>query len=138
MATACRLRASGGFGLQASAVVGLLTAVTIGVGSAQTPAPTVPAGNAANGKTLFMKETCYYCHGTVGQGAGPTGARIGPPTRALAGFIRYVRRPGGSMPAITEKVVSDQELTDIYAYLRTIPAPKGAKEIPLLNELKKP
>jgi cytochrome c553 len=129
MATACRLRASGG--------LGLLIAVTIGVASAQTPAPTVPAGNAANGKTLFVKETCYYCHGTVGQGAGPTGARIGPPTRALAGFIRYVRRPSGSMPAITEKVVSDQELTDIYAFLRTIPAPKNPKEIPLLDALKR-
>jgi cytochrome c len=103
---------------------------------AQTPVPATPAGNAENGKRLFMKETCYYCHGTVGQGAGPVGARIGPPTRALAGFIRYVRRPSGSMPAITEKVVSDQELADIYAFLRTIPAPKSAKDIPLLGALK--
>ncbi|MEO8682189.1 MAG: cytochrome c [Vicinamibacterales bacterium] len=103
---------------------------------AQAPVPATPAGNAENGKRLFMKETCYYCHGTVGQGAGPVGARIGPPTRALAGFIRYVRRPSGSMPAITEKVVSDQELTDIYAFLRTIPAPKSAKDIPLLGALK--
>jgi len=110
--------------------------------SAQTPTPApaaqAPAGNVENGKRLFMKETCYYCHGTVGQGAGPVGARIGPPTRALAGFIRYVRRPTGSMPALTEKVITDQDLTDIYAYLRTIPAPKSAKEIPLLGELKKP
>ena len=40
------------------------------------------------------------------------------------------------MPAFTEKVISDQELTDIYAYLKTIPA-KPAKDIPLLNALEK-
>ena len=85
-----------------------------------------------------MKETCYYCHGTVGQGAGPVGARIGPPTRALAGFIRYVRRPSGAMPALTEKMISDQDLADIYAYLRTIPTPKSSQDIPILGELKKP
>ena len=99
--------------------------------------PQAPAGNAENGKKLFMKNTCYYCHGTVGQGAGITGARIGPPSRALAGFISYVRRPTGNMPAITEKVMSDKDLTDIYAYLRTIPA-KSAKDVPMLSREKKP
>ena len=107
--------------------------------SAQTPAPAAsqaPAGNVENGKRVFMKETCYYCHGTVGQGAGNTGARLTPPARNVAGFIRYIRRPAGTMPAFTEKVVSDQDLTDAYAYLRSIPAPKSTKDIPLLNQLK--
>lgn len=126
--------------LQATAGIGLLVVVMMSVASAQTPAPAAqaPPGNPENGKRLFMKETCYYCHGTVGQGAGPVGARIGPPTRALAGFIRYVRRPSGAMPAMTEKVISDQDLTDIYAFLRTIPAAKNVREIPLLDQLKKP
>src|SRR5215831_14493079 len=26
------------------------------------------AGNADKGKQLFMKQNCYYCHGTTGQG----------------------------------------------------------------------
>ena len=101
----------------------------------QTPVPAAPAqtGHAENGKRLYMKDTCYFCHGTVGQGAGPVGARLGPPMRNLAGFIRYVRRPGGQMPALTDKVISDQDLTDIYAYLRTILPPKATKDIPLLN-----
>ena len=136
MASGFRLQASGASGF------GLLALVFVSVVSAQAPTPApaaqAPAGNAENGKRLFVKETCYYCHGTVGQGAGVVGARIGPPTRAVAGFIRYVRRPSGQMPAITEKVVSDQELTDIYAFLRTIPASKGSKDIPILSELKKP
>jgi ubiquinol-cytochrome c reductase cytochrome c subunit len=101
------------------------------------PASAASAGNAENGKRLYMTQTCYYCHGTVGQGAGRVGARIGPPSRALAGFIRYVRRPSGAMPAITDQV-SDQDLTDIYAYLRTIAPAKNPKDIPLLNQLKSP
>jgi len=100
-------------------------------------APAANAGDAENGKRLYMTQTCYYCHGTVGQGAGRVGARIGPPSRALAGFIRYVRRPSGAMPAITDQV-SDQDLTDIYAYLRTSAPAKNPKEIPLLNQLKSP
>jgi mono/diheme cytochrome c family protein len=93
------------------------------------------AGNAENGKRIFMKNGCFECHGTVGQGT-IAGARIGPPPLNAEGLIRYVRRPAGQMPAFTEKVMSDQELTDVYAYLKTIPAPKPAKDIPLLSDLR--
>ena len=92
-------------------------------------------GNAENGKRIFMKNGCFECHGTVGQGT-IAGARIGPPPLNAQGVIRYVRRPAGQMPAFTEKVMSDQELTDVYSYLKTIPAPKPAKDIPLLSDLR--
>lgn len=94
------------------------------------------APSAATGRTLFMKHTCYFCHGTVGQGLGPTGARVGPPSRAVAGFIAFVRRPAGAMPSFSEKILSDAELADIYAYLRTIPRATPATDIPLLRMLK--
>lgn len=94
-----------------------------------------PAGNAEAGKRLYMKNGCYQCHGTVGQGT-VAGARIGPPPLSVQGVIRYVRRPAGQMPAFTEKVMSDRELTDVYAYLKTIPPPKPSKDIPLLNNLR--
>ena len=100
----------------------------------QTPAPAA-GGDAANGKRLFLKDGCYECHGYVGQGT-KDGARIGPPVLNAQGLIRYVRRPSGAMPAFTEKVISDAELTDIYAYLKSIPAPKAVKDIPLLDQLK--
>ena|ERR1019366_5515355 len=93
------------------------------------------AGNAEAGKRLYMKNGCYQCHGTVGQGT-IAGARIGPPPLSLQGVIRYVRRPAGQMPAFTEKVMPDRELTDVYAYLKTIPPPKPSKDIPLLNDLR--
>ena len=92
-------------------------------------------GDAVNGKKLFLADGCYQCHGYVGQG-GRAGARIGPPVLNTAALIRYVRRPSGQMPAYTEKVISDQQLTDIYAYLKSIPTPPAAKDIPLLNDLK--
>src|SRR5580704_69957 len=99
----------------------------------QAPAPV--AGDAANGKRLFLKDGCYECHGYVGQGS-KDGARIGPPVLNAQGLIRYVRKPSGAMPAFTEKVITDAELTDIYAYLKSIPAPQAVKDIPLLNQLK--
>ncbi len=90
-------------------------------------------GNAANGKKLFLAYGCYQCHGYEGQGAS-TGPRIGPPPLSLAFLMSYVRHPRGQMPPYTEKVVPDQDLTDIFAYLKSMPQPARASSIPLLNQ----
>jgi mono/diheme cytochrome c family protein len=104
--------------------------ILAGVATAQ-----APAGNVDNGKRLFLRDGCWECHGYAGQG-GRDGARIAATALNAQGLIRYVRRPAGAMPAFTEKVATDQELTDIWSYLKTLPAPKAAKDIPLLNQLK--
>ena len=103
--------------------------------AAQTPAVdnTVPAGNAETGKRVFAAYYCYACHGTAGQGS-TAGARIAPRPIAFAAFLRYVRKPTGQMPPYTTKVISEQELADVYAFLRSIPAPPAAQSIPLLNQ----
>ena len=98
-------------------------------------AQSASSGNADNGKRLFLRDGCWECHGFAGQG-GRDGARIGATSLTLQGVIRYVRRPTGSMPAFTDKLISDQELTDIYAYLKSLPPVKAAKDVPLLNQLK--
>jgi mono/diheme cytochrome c family protein len=95
-----------------------------------------PAGDAANGKKLFLRDGCYECHGYAGQG-GAAGARIATIGLNAQGLIRYVRAPAGAMPAYTDKVITDQELTDIHAYLQTMAKAKPAKDIPLLNALEK-
>ena len=100
-------------------------------GQASTP----PAGDVENGKRLFTKQNCYFCHGTQGQG-GRDGARIAQIGLNAQGLIRYVRRPAGSMPAFSEKMISDQELTDIYSYLKSLPKAKAPTDIPLLDQLK--
>src|SRR5580658_10013352 len=96
----------------------------------------LPAQNAENGKRLFVRDGCYECHGYAGQGS-IAGARLAPPVLNAAGITKYIRRPAGAMPAFTDKVVSDQDVADIYAYLKTIPAPKPVKDIPLLQEIDK-
>ena len=110
-----------------------LLSLSIASPAAQAPAP-APAGNAATGKALYTKHTCFFCHGTAGQG-GLAGARLALVSRNTQSFIRYVRRPSGQMPAYTEKILSDQELADIFAYVRDLPAAKKPAEIPLLNQL---
>src|SRR5438067_10753897 len=92
---------------------------------AQTGAPAqnnaVPKGDAANGKKIFAAYGCYQCHGYEGQGG--TGVRIAPRPLSYPAFTKYVRHPSREMPPYTEKVVKEQELADIYAFLMTIPAP---------------
>jgi mono/diheme cytochrome c family protein len=94
-----------------------------------------PAGNVEAGRQSYAKHTCYFCHGTAGQG-GIAGARVAGVARNAQSFIRYIRRPSGQMPAYTEAILSDRELTDILAYLRSLPPAKAVKDIPLLNQLK--
>ena len=105
---------------------------------AQTPAPraneTAPAaGNAANGKKIYAAYGCYQCHGYEGQGGGVAGVRLAPRPIALPAFISYVRAPKNQMPPYTSKVVTDQELADMYAFLLTVPPPPAVSSIPLLS-----
>ena len=118
----------------------LLTAAGLGifggaVVGAQTPAPT-PAGNAENGKKLFTTYACYSCHGSLGRAGGAAPAIV--PVLSADALIKYVRKPGGNMPAYTSKSISDRELIDIQAYLATIPKDVDAKAIPLLQNLNTP
>jgi mono/diheme cytochrome c family protein len=92
-------------------------------------------GDATNGQRIFEKDGCYQCHGHVAQG-GRDGARLAATAMSAQAFSRYVRRPFGAMPAFTAKVLSDQELSDLYAYVRSLPAAKPAKEIPLLSHVR--
>jgi hypothetical protein len=39
------------------------------------------------------------------------------------------------MPAYPEKVVSDQELSDFYGYIKSLPSPKAVKDIPPLCDM---
>lgn len=107
----------------------LLFAIVNIAALAQTKAP-----DTANGKRLFEKNGCYQCHGYWGQG-GVAGPRLAQTRLPLVAFTAYVRNPAsGGMPPYRAKVMSDQELADVYAHLKTFPEPKPAKDIPLLNQ----
>jgi mono/diheme cytochrome c family protein len=116
-------------------VVGALLFAGPAARAQQAAAETPPVGNAQNGKKNFTNDGCYECHGLQGQGATQTGAaRIGPPILSLESFMSYVRHPMNQMPPYTSKALSDQDLADIYAYLKSIPLPPKGKDIPLLNK----
>ena len=103
---------------------------------AQTPATTTaPTGDADAGRRMYTVKSCYLCHGTEGQGGVPY-PRIARIQRGQENFIRYVRRPV-RMAAYSEAVVSDTELADIYAFLRSLPAPRPVDEIPLLKQMRR-
>jgi ubiquinol-cytochrome c reductase cytochrome c subunit len=105
-----------------------------GQNAAQASKPSeAQAGNAENGKRVFTKYGCFQCHGREGQGSTMTGPRLGPDPVPLEVLTSYVRKPTGEMPPYTAKVVSDQDLADIYAFLQARPHPPAAKTIPLLK-----
>jgi len=97
--------------------------------------PAQESGNAEAGKDIFLKYTCYGCHGFSGQN-GP-GARLVPMRMTQTGFVAYVRSPRTrQMPSYSTKVLSDAQLGDVYAYIKTLPASRSAKDIPELNQFK--
>jgi ubiquinol-cytochrome c reductase cytochrome c subunit len=83
-----------------------------------------------NGRRVYMRSGCYQCHGREGQGSPSTGPRLGPSPSAFAAFEAWVRRPRGEMPPYTMKVLSDADLADVYAFLRTRSRPAPASRLP--------
>jgi len=91
-------------------------------------------GNAQAGKALWenvVMSRCSYCHGLHGEGAyGPdlAGRQV-----SLDQFKRAVRKPWGVMPTYVEGVISDQDVTNFYAYLTSLPrvAEPGPWRVPM-------
>jgi mono/diheme cytochrome c family protein len=90
-----------------------------------------PAGRVEAGAAIYRKTGCFQCHVNEGQG-GANGPRIGPDPIPFARFVQYVRYPTGEMPPYTEKVLSTQDLADIYAFLQARPRPPAVSTIPQL------
>src|ERR1700742_1821712 len=93
-----------------------------------------PAGDAKHGKELFLSYACYSCHSFDGHGGA--GARLVPMPLNQTAFVAFVRN-AGRMPSYSSKVISDANLTDIYAYIKTLPASPDGKNIPLIQQLLK-
>jgi mono/diheme cytochrome c family protein len=94
------------------------------------PSPSAsPSPNVANGKDVYLRYSCWACHGYAGHGGG--GPRLVPGRLPLAAFTAIVRNPP-TMPPYTAKVLSDAQLADVFAWLKTLPESPPAKDIPLL------
>jgi len=91
------------------------------------------AADAAKGKSAFMKNGCWQCHGELGQG-GAAGKTLAPKPMPFEAFNVFVRNSNGSMPPYPKEILSDADLADIHAYLQSIPAARDYKSIPLLSQ----
>lgn len=101
-------------------------------------AGTAPAQSAADeverGRQLFMRNGCYSCHGTVGQGGERSGApKLAPEPYPFEAFRALIRTPREAMPRFDEKFVSDADLQAIHRYLASLPKGPAAKDIALLR-----
>jgi mono/diheme cytochrome c family protein len=99
----------------------------IGV-SAQAPA----SPDLQQGHELYLKYSCYACHGYDGHGGA--GARLVPLSLTVTRFTAYVRNPR-RMPPYTDKVLSDPQLANLFAYIKSLPASPSADQIPLLSRI---
>jgi mono/diheme cytochrome c family protein len=94
-----------------------------------------PAGDAARGKTIYMRDACYTCHGTTGASTSFVGPKLAHAGLTANQILRQLRHPQAQMPAYTEKVLPESDASDLIAYVLSLsegPAPTG-KGIPLLN-----
>ena len=94
------------------------------------------AASAEHGKEAFIKHGCWQCHGTMGQGSVATsqGKRLAPNPLPWETFYAFVRSTNRAMPPFSEKILSDNDLADIYAYLQSVPKPPDVKSLSLLNQ----
>lgn len=96
------------------------------------PIPDMPLqmGDPNNGATLYS-QTCALCHGVNGEGSSSIRSlavlssmlrQYNMPPSAMIGFTNMASRSGSivGMPAISEQVLSDQDLLDIAAHLWTL------------------
>jgi mono/diheme cytochrome c family protein len=95
-----------------------------------------PPGDAVEGKRLYLAVGCFTCHGRSGQGGAMNG-----PVPALAktampfdGFKGQLRQPANEMPAYSEKVMTDKQVADIYAFVESLPGPRPTKDVKILND----
>jgi mono/diheme cytochrome c family protein len=93
------------------------------------------AASAEHGKAMFILHGCWQCHGTQGQGSIATsgGKRLAPNPLPWEAFSSFVRSTNRAMPPYSEKILSDGDLADIYAYLQSIPKPPDVNGITLLK-----
>ena len=75
-----------------------------------------------NGKVLWEEQTsCQRCHGPAGEGTySPPRAGDG---KTAEEWITQVRTPRRFMPSFSAEQVTDEQITDMNAYMNSLPQP---------------
>ena len=94
-----------------------LIAAACGGGGGGAAAPSTQ-GDATAGAKAWATAPCVACHGANAEGgAGPRLAGTSLPFDTVKNTVRNGR--GGGMPKFSTDQISDQSLTDIYAWLKS-------------------
>jgi mono/diheme cytochrome c family protein len=98
-------------------------------------AQTAPAGNADDGKKIYLTVGCYECHGRDGQGGAFNGPApiLAKTLLPFDAFKQQLREPSSEMPPYVDAVLPDAGVADLYAFLQSLPGPTPAKDIAILN-----
>jgi ubiquinol-cytochrome c reductase cytochrome c subunit len=88
------------------------------------PIPGVVVGNDAEGGKLY-RESCAACHSWSGDG-GALYARAAPPLHAATRrqIAEAIRVGPGHMPAFGSAALTDDQVADVVAYVRTLDHPE--------------
>ncbi len=113
----------------------VIAAVLVSAAPLAAQQKSTPPGSADKGRETFLRIGCNSCHGTYGQGGTrDSGPKLFPSPLPFAAFSAYARAPTRDMPPYSEKMVNDQDMADIYAYISTLKPMPAAKDIPLLSQ----
>jgi cytochrome c551 len=77
-----------------------------------------PTSDTTAGKTAYASLPCVGCHGENAEGG--VGPRLAGLSISFDRFQSFVRNGREQMPKFGTDVVSDQQLTDIYAWLSSL------------------
>jgi mono/diheme cytochrome c family protein len=77
-------------------------------------------GDMQAGKAAWDARGCKNCHGN--QGEGGFGPDLAGRQLSVDQFKHAVRKPWGVMPAFTDRQITDQNISDVAGYLRSLPA----------------
>jgi mono/diheme cytochrome c family protein len=100
------------------------------------PAPLLaqsPSQDASRGEKAYRELACGTCHGTTGAGGGIAGPKLAPELLPWEAFEAQVRQPARRMPPYRRVALPEQDLADIYTYLRSIRPSERADSIPQLR-----
>jgi mono/diheme cytochrome c family protein len=76
------------------------------------------APGAAHGQQLWQEQSCSLCHGA--QAAGGVGPALVNNQMSLATLTQMLRVGRGTMPAFGQDKLSDQDISDIYSWLKQL------------------
>jgi mono/diheme cytochrome c family protein len=118
-----------------AAVAGAVIAAAFAGFAGAARAQDAPPGDAVEGKRLYLAVGCFTCHGRSGQGGAMNGPApiLAKTQMPFEGFKGQLRSPVNDMPAYSEKVMTDKQIADIYAFVESLPGPRPTKDMKIFD-----